>query len=949
MGMFDDIPSTGTGGGGMFDDIEAAPKSTLGDVATEGVKGLARGAESFAGDLGESIAGLPGRTARHFSNVLSDFGYGEREAEPEAYSSQLIKGTGVGASPQTTAGKYAGSIGEVIGNPATYFGPGGWLAKATQGVASGAGAEAAGELTGDNPLARFAGAALAGPIAGRMANPQLGGAAQRTLMQHGVEMTPGQLLGEGAGRAEDIAAGFPILGNFIRNARTRSVESFNKATANQALDPIGQSLGKRTEAGHEMVQEVEDKLDNAYNNLVPNLHFVPDRQYANDISRIMNDASQTMPQTHVDLLQRILDNRLGPNRWVQQINPNGSSFHGLQGPAFKQIESELTHLSRTYGRSMDGAQQLLGDSIGDVVKAMRSNLERSNPAYAQELRRINHGWAMFSRIRAAATNRVSSEGVFTPGDLLSAIKRGDSSVGRGMFGKGDALMQRFASAAQHVLPTKLANSGTPERLMMLGLPGMIRDAIANPVKAAAGLGAAGLTAGAYSPWGSRAINALARPTTGFRGRYAAAGRGAGLAKTLLTTPYGNDEESPYASGGVVRKDDGGGLGPDDAGAMSPETFNPFADWSRQAAGKDVQTLKSVGEGMAGIPRGIANLVDTAAETPYGLRREDVTDIPGSGQPADPLVGRAFDAAGNVTLGAGAMPAEANALRTGIGINAKTFNPAKFEQFKRLEGKGVSPEMNYSMSGIYRGSDEMPRSWLSDEGAKLKGVSIPAEGTTLGEIWDHPKLYEAYPWLKNVEVKPEANPDWGGHYDPESRSIHVGEGSPGEMEDTIHHEVVHAIQHHEGFASGANRQEFYPEGYAWLKAAYNKQEGDLHQAVANAGLDPWSARIIASKPANELNPFEKSVRDRIDQMGITPDLQRLKLAATEMAKVETAAHDRYLHVHGESEARDAPYLRRNPGALRPGQIPLHINPQLTSGREIEVRALGGRVANPYAWA
>lgn len=142
-----------------------APPSTTMDVLKEGGKGLLRGAESFAGDVGEAIVGLPGRTARHVSNLVSDFGDGKHQPEPAPYSAQLVKATGVEASPQTTAGKYAGSVGETMGNPMTYLGPGSIALKAGAGVAGAVGSEAAGELTegtGLEPAARVAGGVIAG-------------------------------------------------------------------------------------------------------------------------------------------------------------------------------------------------------------------------------------------------------------------------------------------------------------------------------------------------------------------------------------------------------------------------------------------------------------------------------------------------------------------------------------------------------------------------------------------------------------------------------------------------------------------------------------------------------------------------------------------------------------------------------------------------------------------
>ncbi len=73
----------GGSGWDAFPEAGAAPTRSTGmDIAAEAGKGLARGAESFAGDIGEAVMG-PFGPQHHLANLLSDFGIGERKA-PEA-------------------------------------------------------------------------------------------------------------------------------------------------------------------------------------------------------------------------------------------------------------------------------------------------------------------------------------------------------------------------------------------------------------------------------------------------------------------------------------------------------------------------------------------------------------------------------------------------------------------------------------------------------------------------------------------------------------------------------------------------------------------------------------------------------------------------------------------------------------------------------------------------
>ena len=530
----------------------AAPQASpsLGHTAMEGVKALGRGAEGFLGTMGEAAMGPFGPT-HTLGNVMADFGLGERPATEPGYGQQLAKATGMEANPQSTAEKYVGSIGETLGDPSTYFGPGGWFAKGLMGAASGAGSEAAGQATEGTslePWARIAGGMAAGPLAARTLKPQLA-PAQQALANAGIRLTPGQMAGDAAKgmfkSAEDKATSVPILGDFIQSARSRSIGDFNRAVANQALEPIGQQLERGTAAGHDTISEVRDKIGAAYDNLVPYLELRPDRQWLSDLRDVYQRNAQILPAAEQQRFQNIIDQQFG------RPTP-------LDGEKVKRIEQRLTELQGKFSSSSNADHQILGDALGDTVQAMRQNLERMNPGIADELASTNRAYAMYARMRVAAANRRGSEGMFSPGDLLTAVKRGDKSVQKGSFAQGNALMQRFGEAAQHVLPSKVPDSGTTGRALASGL-------IGGAAAGAAGAGhAAGLVnllnpkllagvAAASAPYtglGSAAINRYVRPTTGLRAGYSNVGRGAGMLRPLMhaaQSPFGQGaSDNPYA-------------------------------------------------------------------------------------------------------------------------------------------------------------------------------------------------------------------------------------------------------------------------------------------------------------------------------------------------------------------------------------------------------------------
>lgn len=287
----------------------------------------------------------------------------------------------------------------------------------------------------------------------------------RMLEQAGVTMTPGQMMIGPKGtfkKLEDAASSVPILGSFINSGREKTIHSYNQAVAKQVLEPIGETLSKKTEAGHALVKDVEGKIGAKYDQLLPHIQFMPDQAFHNDFQRILRNKITTLPTPQAQQFNAIIN---------QHISPRGIWLSPIDGPMLKKIESELTYYAKNYGRSPDPAQRQLGQSIGSVLTAIRTNLERVNPSHAGELANINRSWAMYARLRDAAQRRATSNGVFMPSDLLYAIKNGDKTVGHGAFARGDALMQTFGEAGQKVLPSKMPTSGTPERLMSAGLLG----------------------------------------------------------------------------------------------------------------------------------------------------------------------------------------------------------------------------------------------------------------------------------------------------------------------------------------------------------------------------------------------------------------------------------------------------------------------------------------------
>lgn len=274
-------------------------------------------------------------------------------------------------------------------------------------------------------------------------------AAARTLMDEGVNLTPGQILGGALKRVEDAATSIPVLGDFIKDAQRRSVADLNRAAYGRALAPIGGDASSLP-VGPEGVMAVKTALGDAYDKLLPTLQFKADPQFVQGLSVVRNGAN--LPPQELATYDALLKKNLGQ---IQNGVANGDTF--------KAIESSLTNDAKKFSSSTDAYQKQLGDALTETVNVFRQGLQRSNPQAAQELQAINQGYANYARVRTAAASAGDKSSGFSPAQLAAAVRSSDKSAGKGATATGTALMQDLSDAGRSVLPTSVPDSGAPFR------------------------------------------------------------------------------------------------------------------------------------------------------------------------------------------------------------------------------------------------------------------------------------------------------------------------------------------------------------------------------------------------------------------------------------------------------------------------------------------------------
>ena len=91
--------------------------------------------------------------------------------------------------------------------------------------------------------------------------------------------TPGQLasqiplVGKALREGEAKSSSIPFVGSIIEKGITTAAEDMNKAMANKVLANMGEKIPKDMKAGDEMINYMNQKIADAYEQITPKLHI----------------------------------------------------------------------------------------------------------------------------------------------------------------------------------------------------------------------------------------------------------------------------------------------------------------------------------------------------------------------------------------------------------------------------------------------------------------------------------------------------------------------------------------------------------------------------------------------------------------------------------------------------------------------------------------------------
>jgi hypothetical protein len=191
----------------------------------------------------------------------------------------------------------------------------------------------------------------------------------------------------------------------------------------------------------------------------------------------------------------------------------------------------------------------------------------------------------------------------------------------------------------------------------------------------------------------------------------------------------------------------------------------------------------------------------------------------------------------------------------IGEKAKTWNKANNAQAVKMEKAGVDPRQIWTETGNWKAPDGKWRQEIPDNEAKwLRNLPFETRMERMGNTIAHDPLYQTYPETEKITTLFGQNVNAQGgtgsyHFDPSLGRgiINIESGGSDAIQNaksTGLHELQHAIQQREGFASGGS-----PEGM--------RQEAlEMLRRDVASGEIPTTEQAMAMLPMAQQNAYRR---------------------------------------------------------------------------------------------
>ena len=289
------------------------------------------------------------------------------------------------------------------------------------------------------------------------------------LKEQGVGLSTGRMLGGAARNAEDVASSYPFLGGQIEQRASDSFRDFNR----RAFEKAGERINfTPNNIGQEGLEEFRRSINQAYSDALDGQSFPIDKSFLDAVEG-MRKSTQTLPPDLAIKAEKAIQNRIDP--LLTSENITGDKYQqAIRGLRSYISEGGSKGFERDYSNLLGGGI----DALNDLAS------RQGNKGVVSKLSDVNDAFKNFRTIedatqRAKSGQQTGDIRVFTPFNLQGAVQKTEGNY-------GGSNLRELADTAQAVLPSRIPNSGTANRM----LPSLI----------AAGLAGAG-GAGEYATTG----------------------------------------------------------------------------------------------------------------------------------------------------------------------------------------------------------------------------------------------------------------------------------------------------------------------------------------------------------------------------------------------------------------------------------------------------------------
>lgn len=354
---------------------------------------------------------------------------------------------GAAAKGLTLLPRAMGAIGAALGSGATagVITPGNWSDKGTAAIETGAG-----QLVGEGVLGA-ASKYLGGIFKGTPVTQEA-----KNLMDKGIDVPRWkQAPQDSAFRAkvEGLRA-LPHTGSAVKAQERQAMEQWAQTMIDKATPG-----GNKVSLGPDMMEDLAKVYNKGYGQIYKG-QVVPDELFHQKFNGILDDTANYFPEDIAavnGIARKIGDEVLGVER-----HPNW----GVGFDAIKRGIGTADDAIKAAWMKGDATRANQYEAMRDTLTALRN---RSVPEDMQgQLVDLNKAYTAFKPIqRANSMLGAQTSGVFSPSQVLSAIKAGDRTPGKAAFSRQKMPLQKEVLEAQKVLGSSIpeVGPGTAEKLL----------------------------------------------------------------------------------------------------------------------------------------------------------------------------------------------------------------------------------------------------------------------------------------------------------------------------------------------------------------------------------------------------------------------------------------------------------------------------------------------------